>query len=517
MANRRKEAMDIREMIRMIRKNVSHRKIAVMMRCSRNTVNKYAKLAEEMGWLSGELPAMAVIKNEIEKQPGPGATERATETVRYHAMIVQLRSQNVEVAALHQILQDEHGYTGSYSTLWRYVQQLEPRLPEAVVRVEVKPGSEAQVDFGAAGQLTDPQTGQGRSAWMFVMTLSWSRHMYVEYVFDQSVPTWLLCHRNAFEFFGGVPEKIVPDNLKSAIVKNCWEEPTGQRAYRECAEHYGFLIAPHRPRKPEHKGKVESGVHFAKRRLRPGKLKDQPALRVDEANRKAKAWLLARAGKRTHGTTKLRPLEQFEQIEQAKLMPLPAVRFDPGVWKKVKLHRDCHVVFEASYYSAPHAYIGQPVWVRAGLKNVQLYNADHELIAIHTRAQRPGQRLTVLDHYPAEKLAGLLLDRPTAQAQADQIGSATSQVVRRLLEHRPEDRLRSAGRLLRLCKQFTPVRLEAACERALVFDDPSYTTVKNILEKGVEELPLPVALAAPPAERFVRSAQAFVQQLMGGR
>jgi transposase len=129
-----------------------------------------------------------------------------------------------------------------------------------------------QVDFGYAGRMIDPETGELRQTWAFVMTLSWSRHQYVEFVFNQKVETWLRLHRNAFLFFSEVPERVVIDNLKAGIVRVCWHEPQAQQAYRECAEHYGFLIKPCHPRTPEHKGKVEKGgVHYVKRNFLGGR------------------------------------------------------------------------------------------------------------------------------------------------------------------------------------------------------------------------------------------------------
>lgn len=128
------------------------------------------------------------------------------------------------------------------------------------------------MDFGYAGYMLDPASGQARRTWAFVMTLANSRHQYVEFVFDQQVGTWLECHRHAFEFFGGVPQRVVLDNLKTAIIRACWDDPQVQQSYRECAEHYGFLIAPNRPRTPEHKGKVEQGgVHYVKRNFLGGR------------------------------------------------------------------------------------------------------------------------------------------------------------------------------------------------------------------------------------------------------
>src|SRR2546427_7049357 len=185
---------------------------------------------------------------------------------------MELRRQGVECRAILSRLREESGFKGSYMAVYRFVRSLEPDTPEAFVRVETAPGEEAQVDFGYAGLMFDPRDRQLRRAWAFVMTLSFSRHQYVEFVFNQEIGTWLRCHRNAFEWFNGVPRRIVIDNLKAAIVRAVLYDPVVQRAYRECAEHYGFLISPCRPRTPEHKGKVEQGgVHYVARNFLAGR------------------------------------------------------------------------------------------------------------------------------------------------------------------------------------------------------------------------------------------------------
>jgi hypothetical protein len=180
------------------------------------------------------------------------------------------------------------------------------------------------------------------------------------------------------------------------------------------------------------------------------------------------------------------------------------------------LHRDCYLVFDQAYYSAPFRLVGQQLWVRGGTQEVQIYTADYKLVAIHTRAQRPGRRLTNLDHLPAQKVPGLILTRDGCRQQASEIGPATREVVDRLLDHRPEDRLRTAGRLLRLGERFGPQRLEAACARALRFDDPAYMTVKRILEQGLDREELPSIEPPPPAMAFVRTASELVGHLVGG-
>jgi len=475
-------------------------------------VARYRSWAGEHDLLNGPLPPLQELQRLLdETMSGSLPPQNESSVEPYRDLVRQLRRENTEVAAIHARLK-ERGYTGSYSAVYRFVRQMEPLSPAVTVRVETKPGEEGQVDFGYAGLMVDPETGELRKTWVFVLTLSWSRHQYVEFVFDQTLETWLRLHRNALAFFGGVPERIVTDNLKAAIARACWHEPEAQQAYRECAEHYGFLIAPCGPRMPRHKGKVEQGgVHYVKRNFLGGR---EPTT-ITQANRDVLRWVQTTAGLRLHGTTHERPLDRFD-LERAALQPLPSTPYDLAIWKRVKLHRDCHVVFANAYYSAPFRLVGQELWVRGGTRDVQIFTADYQLVATHTRAQRPGQRLTHPDHLPREKLPGLLVSREDCRRRAMAVGPATQEVVERLLAHRPEDRLRTAGRLLRLVDRCGPQRLEAACARALRFDDATYTTIKRILDHGLEHEAVPQNAPTAPASLFVRPAAELVGNLLGG-
>jgi transposase len=504
--------MDIREILRHLQQGRSDRSIARATGVDRKTIGRYRAWAAEHDLLTRALPPnrdLQRLVDETLKTPPPPQNESSVEP--FAELVRKLRGQGVEIAAIHQRLM-ERGYDGSYASVYRFVRQMEPATPEAVTRVETRPGEEAQVDFGYAGRMIDPSDGALRKTWAFVMTLSWSRHQYVEFVFDQKVETWLSLHRNALAFFGGVPERLVIDNLKAAIVCACWEDPQVQQGYRECAEHYGFLISPCRPRTPEHKGKVEQGgVHYVKRNFLGGR---EPTV-VTQANQDVIRWVNTTAGLRVHGTTREQPLVRFA-LEKAALRPLPSTAYDLAIWKEVMLHRDCHIVFEQAYYSAPFQLIGQQLRVRGGAREVQIYGMDYQLVATHPRAQYPGQRLTNPDHLPPQKTAGLALSREGCRQQAAEIGAATTEVVNALLEHKPEDRLRAAGRLLRLGERFGKVRLEAACARALRCDDASYMTVKRILEQALDLEAVPAPEPTPPARIFVRPADELVGRLMGG-
>jgi transposase len=513
MSNRRKSTMEVRTVLHHLRAGESNRRIAQQLPVDRRTVQRMRRWAEQEGLLTGALPEMERLHAAVGRlYAGEGPPQNQSRVQAYQEQVVRLRQEGHETAAIWERLK-ERGFTGSYSAVWRFVQKLEPALPEVTVRVETEPGLEAQVDFGSAGKLVDPTTGAVRKAWAFVMTLSWSRHQYVEFVFDQKVRTWLRCHVNAFTYFGGVPGRVVIDNLKAGITQACWHDPQVQHAYAECAEHYGFLIAPCRPATPRHKGKVEKGgVHYVKRNFLAGR----ESLCISQANREVLVWCETTAGLRSHGTTKEQPLVRFRETEAARLQPLSDAAYDLAEWKVAKLHRDCHVVFDNAYYSAPYRLVGQPLRVRGGIQSVRIFTLDYELVASHDRATQPGQRMTNPAHLPPELLDGLMTSREACRTSAEEIGPATWAVVAALLDDPVVDRVHTARRLLRLRERFGDPRLEAACARAVRFDDPSYRTVKQILETGQEaQRPEPQPIRAP-ARLFVRSAAELVSHLWGG-
>ena len=212
------------------------------------------------------------------------------------------------------------------------------------------------------------------------------------------------------------------------------------------------------------------------------------------------------AGVRRHGTTGEAPLARFE-LERARLLPLPAVAPDLGVWSQATLHRDCHVQFDRAFYSAPWSLIGKRLWLKSSDGMVSIYD-EHRAVAAHGRASRPGERRTVRDHLPPEAQAFFAHDREWCLMQAGRIGPACAELVGHLLSDRIAERLRAAQGVLRLVKPYSALRLEAACARALAHGSPFFRTVKTILagahdRRGVE----PIAPASTPhSGRFARDA-----------
>jgi transposase len=515
--------MDLHELLRRLRAGESRNAIVRAMHVSPHTVAKYHRWAETQGLLSGPLPDLTTLDGLRAQTLGANRPQRhpnESSVELYRAEVTTLLDQGKNAMTIWRLLQGRHPqeFGASPAAIYRLVRALRREQPPAVtLRIETAPGDVAQVDFGFIGYLRDDRTGALRKAWLFTLVLAWSRHQYAEIVFDQKLATWLLCHQHAFEFFGGVPQRIVLDNLKAAIIKAYTrdEDATVQQAYRECAEHYGFLIDPCLPRKPQHKGKVErGGVGYLKQAFVP-LLPEGAALSA--ANRQLRSWLLTTAGLRVHGTTHELPLRRFEATERAALLPLPTAAYDPADWKQCLLHRDSHVTFERSYYSAPARYVGQPLWVRAGLREIRLFSSDFTLIATHPRAMQPGQRFTQPDHLPAHLAEALKLTRTTCPAYAAAIGPATHQVVLDLLASKPLDRFRTAVRILHLADRFTPARLEAACALGLAHGEVQLGTLKRMLEAGLEAA-IPIALPTLPAEPlvFARSPEELAAAIAGG-
>jgi transposase len=500
----------IRDLIYRLRLGESDRQVARDLGLSRHTVQKYRALADERDYLDPgrALPTPQELLASLGPPPPP--PQHPSTVTPYQEVVEDLLAQGVELTTVLQRLRDDRGYRGSYSSLRRFVRTLRPASPDVCVRVQVAPGEEAQVDFGPVGRLVDPRTGLPRPAFVFAMTLGFSRYLYAELVFDQKIGTWIACHRHAFEFFGAVPRRVVPDNLKAAVLVASLHDPVLGEAYRRMAQHYGFLISPTRPRTPRHKGKVESAIHYLERAFIAG----QEFADIDVANARLRRWLVEVAGVRRHGTTGQAPLALFRAREQAAMLPLPAEPFDLVEVRRAKVHRDCHVVLDGSFYSVPWHHAGQTVEAYVGERVVELYR-DLELLTTHPRAHGPGEWHTRSEHYPPEKAAYLERTPARCRELARQVGPATFAVVDMLLGERPLDRLRSVQAILRLEESVGAQRLEAACRRARHFGDVRYRKIKEILNAALDQDPLPhepVSPVAPEPARvytFARSVAEF--------
>ncbi len=482
---------EVRHIIQRLRLGETDRSIAKGQSVGRRTVARIRAMAVAQGWLSANspLPDDAAIAahhksfGATQNDDRPKVTQNTSTIEPWRADVLAWHQQGIAATAIRQALSRTHGFTGSVHVIHRFLKRIVPAAPVATVMLDFAVGEMAQVDFGAGPLITDRHTGEVSKTWFFIMTLAWSRHQYAELVRDQSVATWLACHRHAFEWFGGVPHKVRIDNPKCAITKACYYEPTVQRAYGELALGYGFLIDPCPVADPKKKGRVEAGVKYVKGNFMP--LREFHSL--SHANEQLRTWVMTEAGNRIHGSTRERPLTRFA-TERALLQALPDIAPTCATWAKAILHPNSHVQHDYCHYSAPFRLIGQTLWLEITSDVVRIYH-EHDLVAMHPRLSRKGDKSTVDDHVPPDAQAFMMRDPQWCLKQATAVGPATQNVVERLFAHRVLDHLRAVQGLLRLADTYGRPRLEAACSRALNFGSPSYRTIKQILKDGLDQQP----------------------------
>ncbi len=487
MAKRKFEMHEYRQIIVRLRLGESIRGIVQSRLASRKKVRQVRKIAMAQHWLdvTQEVPSDDVLAKHFKITTPTPVTQ--SKILPYQKQVEEWCQQGIQATTIHAALQRQYGLKSSYESVVRFVRKIKNKLStEMTTILDFKVGECAQVDFGAGPKFHNETTGEIISSWIFVMVLAWSRHMYAEIVLHQNVETWLGCHRRAFEWFGGVPKKIIIDNAKCAIVKACYHDPEVQRSYAEYAERYGFIISPCPPYDPQKKGRVESGVKYVKKNFVP--LRDFRN-RIQEANRQLTSWVLETAGNRDHGTTHQKPLTLFE-TERHILKRLPEHPPECAIWQRVMVHGDCHVSYLKCRYSAPYKLAKQMLWLRASETTVRLYR-DHELVAMHPRLFNPGSRNSIDEHLPPNALAYAMKDSQWCLTRAKKIGEHCETVIKQLLSNSVIDYLRAAQGILHLREKYSDVRLEAACHRALAFQSVGYKTIKSILQQGLEYAALP--------------------------
>jgi transposase len=405
----------------------------------------------------------------------------------------------VTVSTIHQRLRDEHGLEAGVTSVRRYVWlEFPDRGPDpdavTVLRPEVEPGSEAQIDYGYLGRWRDPIADRMRRLWVFVMVLACSRHMFVLPVLSMNQTAWIAAHVAAFEFFGGVPARLVPDNLATGVTKADLYDPKLNRVYAEMATHYGCLVDPARARKPKDKPRVERPMPY----IRDSFWRGRDFASLTEMQAAAAEWCLAVAGQRHHRSLDgAAPHNVFLAVEAPALQALPVEPFELAVWSRPKVAPDCHVKVCGALYSVPWRHMGTRIDARATDTTVEIFD-DLTLIKTHRRIGRG--RATDWADYPPEKVAFFQRTPTWCRKRAAELGPAVVEIVEALMQINALHRLRSAQGIIGLADKHSAERLDAACRLAIDVGDPTYRTVKGILTAGTENVsPAPPAAHTGPA------------------
>jgi transposase len=447
------------------------------------TLWKQGKNKSEISRITGhDWKTVAKVIKQLKKGTYPELKERKKILDNNKEDIIKLLEQGLSGVRIAEELKLS-GLSVSYTSIKRYIANIKQR-EDICIRFHTKPGEEAQVDFGYVG-LTPTNDGKKRKTWVFNMRLSYSRLDYYEMVYDQKVETFIRCHINAFNYFGGCPEYIKIDNLKAAILEANFYEPTYQNLYKKFAEYYGIRIMPCRVREPQEKGKVESGIKYVKNNFFLGR----KFVDGNDVNRRLQNWLNNTCNIRIHGTTRKIPRELFEAEEKEKLINLPAIEFRmPTVGERI-VYNDCHVYIDYNYYSVPFEYVGKAVDIEIDDKLVRIYYKNKQ-IAIHEKIIGKGQFKTVESHYPKFKNQLSTEYQEAYQVKMKQIGVYAMQLFLLLVSEQPRMWNRTAQGILSLTKNFSNHVVNLACRRAIAFNITEYKTIKNICTNGSYNLPV---------------------------
>lgn len=425
----------IREVLRLKNKGTSKRNIAKSCNIGRGSVDKYLSRAKLAG-LSWPLPE-GLDDEQIETMLFPPPSVQKTKpgpVPDWEYIHKELHKKGVT----RLLLWEEYKAANSDGLMYaqfcnRYFQWRGGQNP--VMRQIHKAGEKLFIDYaGQTVPVTDRRTGEVRFAEIFVTVLGAGSYTYCEATWTQKLPDWIASHIRAFEFYGGLPEVLVPDNLKSGVNKPHLYEPELNKTYQDLAIHYEVAVVPARSRKPKDKAKVESGVQVSEMWIL-ARLRNRKFFSLGELNR-AIAELLVDLNNRPFQKMEGCRHSMFEALDKEVLRPLPEHRYIYGEWTKARVHVDYHVQVEGHYYSVPYKYLKKQLDVRVTAMTVEMFLKNRR-VASHVRSQKKYGYTTLIEHMPDshKHYAEWSIERLVAWAQ--QAGGQTAQVITKIIDRRP--------------------------------------------------------------------------------
>ena len=501
MPQERLSSLKIKEILRLHSLGLKQRQIARSCSISPSTVSDYLCAAAKAGLAWPEVNEWDDDKLERalfgdRPKPVPRRQYPAPDFATIHQELQSHSHATLQLIWEEYCVTSPEGYRYSrFCELYR--QWLRKR--DVVLRQQHRAGEKLFVDYaGDTIAVQDGSTGELRRAAIFVAVLGASSYTYAEATWTQGLNDWIGSHLRAFEYFLGLPAIIVPDNLRAAVSRACRYEPELNRTYQEMAAYYGVAVAPARPYKPRDKAKAESGVLLVERWI-VAALRKQKFFSLTALN-EAIAELLERLNQRPFRKREGSRHSLFVSVDQPALRPLPAQRYEFGTWKTATANIDYHVELDRHYYSVPYTLTGQSLEVRATATTVEIFHRGRR-VASHARSYTPYHATTIHEHRPKSHQRHLEWTPSRLIEWAQTIGPATAQVIEQILTSRPhpEQGYRSCLGVLRLADQYSHPRLEAAAQRACALSAHSYRSIKSMLEKQLDRLPLETSSSNRPA------------------
>jgi len=490
----------IREVLRLSALGLAQHQIAASCSMVQSTVHKYLKLAEtaQLTWPLPETLNDQKLDELLFGGRSAPPSRRIHPAPDFAAIGKELQTnKNVTRELLWQEYRaaqpDGYGYS-RFCDLYRQWR----RNQDLTLRQQHAPGEKMFVDYaGATIPIHDRQTGEVHPAAIFVATLGFSNYTFAEATWNQQSDCWIGSHIRAFEYFGGLPQLVVPDNTKTGVSKACRYEPDLNPTYNDLAAHYGVAVMPARPRKPRDKAKVENAVQLVQRWI-VASLRKRIFYSLGEVN-EAIAELLTRLNDRPFRKREGTRASLFAAFDQPALRPLPADRFEIGHWRSLKVELDYHVPVEGHFYSVPYQLAGQQVDLRVTAATVEIFH-DGLRVASHARclAAQP-TNVTIAEHRPKAHQQYLEWTPSRLLDWADAAGPNLAALFRHILATKPHPEMgyRSCLGLMRLSGKYSLERLEAAAARALHFGADSLASIESILQHHLDSQPLPPVAEIP--------------------
>jgi transposase len=411
---------------------------------------------------------------------------------------LELKKPGVTLRLLHLEYREAHPAGYGYTQFCDHYRRWKKRQ-RVVMRQTHRAGEKLFTDYaGKKPHWIDPMTGEVQEAELFVAALGASNYTYAEATASQKIGDWIGSNTRALEYLGGVPDLVVPDQLKSAVTVASRYEPEIHRTFQEWAAHYGTVILPARPARPRDKAKVEVAVQIVERWIL-ARLRHQQFFSLIELNARIRELVDALNNRvmRRYGKSRR---QLFVELDRVALKALPTERFVLATWKQVRVHIDYHVALEYHYYSAPYQLVHHDLDARITATTVELF-LKGQRVAAHVRSLVRGHYTTDKAHMPKAHLRQAEWSPARLIRWAQTIGPMTGQLVEAILNDRPhpEQGYRSCLGIMRLGRGYGAPRLEAACTRAFLARARSARHVESILKSGLDRVPPQLTPPAAPA------------------
>lgn len=492
MARSRLSMRKIKEVLRLKWEcNQSINQIAKSCAIARSTVREYLERAKQSGlrWpLDTSLDDAALETLLFPACPTLSSTDRPQMPLMDY-LYQELKKKGVTLQLLWYEYKQSNPDGYQYSRFCHHYAQWLKKL-DVTLRQTHRAGEKLFVDYaGQTVAIIDPKTGEVTQAQIFIAALGASSYTFAEASGGQDLSCWIQSHVHAFEFFGGVPEILIPDNLKSGVNHPCRYEPDINPTYQELADHYGTTVIPARVRRPRDKAKAESAVFVAERWILAA-LRNHSFFSIAELNRAIADKLTAL---NRHKFQKMDATREqlFESLDKPALKPLPAQPYQYAEWKKARVNIDYHIESDHRYYSVPYQLARQQVDLRLTATTVEVFFKNRR-VASHLRIHQQGGFVTCPQHMPKSHQKHLEWTPSRIIHWAEKNGPKTRDLVKHIMESRPhpEQGFRSCLGIMRLANHYSPARLELACARALNIKAYSYKSVESILKKGLDQQPV---------------------------